>query len=349
MPNITGITNNYVTAAQEGVARTLQDTIDDVETGPINFSSLAGYDDGDWVILTLDPTGTKEVIYGQKTGNALENVVRGLEGTASSHNAGVAVYDYITASHWALLKAWLEAEHNSNGTHINGSIDTPMFGQVENLSGDNLDAMTGRYIIGYGNGALNKPSGADDGFLINIPHTTFPSTYNHQEWQGRTDETRWRREMEAGVWSAWRRVEGPKHFPAFWVHRTGATQSVASGATTKITGMTLEQFDNGSNYNNTTARFEVNATGIYALQGGLYREGGTGTKMGIAFFKNGVQLTNTRYMPTTAGWLTVNESVTVNLTSGDYVELYGYSEGGTSTIVGNGGTFFSGHLVMQTA
>lgn len=40
------------------------------------------------------------------------------------------------------------------------------------LSNENLNEWIGEIYVGYGNGCVNKPAGAGNGYFINIPHCT---------------------------------------------------------------------------------------------------------------------------------------------------------------------------------
>lgn len=84
------------------------------------------------------------------------------------------------------------------GKILNDKITSLM---VRDISGLNLNTLIGELIIGYGNDCINKPSG--NGFLLNIPHPTAPTTYNRQYWQVRTNNCIYTRHMESGVWSNW--------------------------------------------------------------------------------------------------------------------------------------------------
>lgn len=72
---------------------------------------------------------------------------------------------------------------------------------VRDISNQNLNTLIGKLIIGYGNDCSNRPSG--NGFLLNIPHPTAPTTYNRQYWQVRTNRQVYTRRMENGVWNDW--------------------------------------------------------------------------------------------------------------------------------------------------
>lgn len=79
---------------------------------------------------------------------------------------------------------------------------------VEDISDMDLDYQMGVMVIGYGNGCTNKPTGAGNGWLINIPHATdhLKERYNKQFWIERIQNKIWVRTMENGVWGTWELV-----------------------------------------------------------------------------------------------------------------------------------------------
>ena len=52
------------------------------------------------------------------------------------------------------------------------------------ITDENLNSYIGEIYIGYGNGCINKPASAGNGYFINIPHCTaqYASLYNKQFW-----------------------------------------------------------------------------------------------------------------------------------------------------------------------
>ena len=76
------------------------------------------------------------------------------------------------------------------------------------LSDENLNEWIGEIYVGYGNGCTNKPSGAGNGYFINIPHCTQQASYNKQYWIERTNNHVWARMQENGVFSNWIMIAG---------------------------------------------------------------------------------------------------------------------------------------------
>lgn len=76
------------------------------------------------------------------------------------------------------------------------------------LSDENLNEWIGEIYVGYGNGCINKPAGAGNGYFINIPHCTQQAAYNKQYWIERTNNHVWTRMQENEVFSGWVMIGG---------------------------------------------------------------------------------------------------------------------------------------------
>jgi hypothetical protein len=86
--------------------------------------------------------------------------------------------------------------------------DTKYFGKnISVITSSDLNTKIGELIIGYGNECSNRPTGSQNGFLINLPHTGSPNLYNKQFWFNRMNSRAWTRSMENGVWTDWQSIE----------------------------------------------------------------------------------------------------------------------------------------------
>lgn len=72
----------------------------------------------------------------------------------------------------------------------------------ESLNGKDLDACIGKIIIGYGNNCIGRPIDLN-GYFINIPHDTMPTTYGKQFYITRSTNYIYMRNLESGVFSEW--------------------------------------------------------------------------------------------------------------------------------------------------
>lgn len=82
---------------------------------------------------------------------------------------------------------------------------TPL--DITAITGTDLDKKTGDLIIGYGNECTNRPTGSQNGFFINLPHTGSPALYNKQFWFNRMNNCLWSRSMENGSWTEWKPID----------------------------------------------------------------------------------------------------------------------------------------------
>lgn len=164
--DLSGVTK-YFTKASDGFATTLDGSITDSDT-TVSLSAFSGYTNGDSVFFTIDATdgsGTatpalREVIYGEKSGSDLINVVRGVEGTAQTHASGANVADYVTAAHWSALNTGLLVQHKNTGAHAN-TITTDTINENTSANGVTIDSFKvkdGNIVDSNGNEVI-KPSG----------------------------------------------------------------------------------------------------------------------------------------------------------------------------------------------
>ena len=125
-PTLSGISNNFFTAAQRGFATTLSSSCTSADT-TLSMQSLAGYTTNDSVFLWLEPSSSNaELVFGiVNTGtNQLTGVVRGIIGSAAVHANSSAVAQYVSsADHMAMRKGML-VQHKQDGTHTGITTDT---------------------------------------------------------------------------------------------------------------------------------------------------------------------------------------------------------------------------------
>lgn len=75
------------------------------------------------------------------------------------------------------------------------------------ITDEDLNLLIDEVIFGYGNGCVNKPTGAANGYFVNIPHATI-ADYNKQFWIERTNNRIWTRYQENGTFSDWVMIGG---------------------------------------------------------------------------------------------------------------------------------------------
>ncbi len=123
--------------------------------------------------------------------------------------------------------------------------------------------------------------------------------------------------------------------------------SFTRGAYTKVTGMTNNEIDTDSAFDGATFTVPSGQAGKYYFQGSVTGNfsavGSDGEMVGASIYKNGSSVKDARWQisPQQVGImhvLTVSVNIILDLSVGDYVELYGYIadfSGQTSSISGN--------------
>ncbi len=140
----------------------------------------------------------------------------------------------------------------------------------------------------------------------------------------------------------------PPH--AFSVHRNGVNQTISSGAYTKVQ-FTTEEFDTSNEFDNATNyRFTPTVAGKFLLTAGAYldTDANTNTPFKVIIYKNGsVYKEGYDYAIATTGRAGVTVSVVVDVSVGDYFEVYvRHDTGASEDIAGRSeSTFFTGCLI----
>lgn len=118
MANITSVTTGFFPETQEGFTTTTSGSVASGAT-TVGLNSVAGYTNGAYVTLVIEPTDVtkKQVFHGQvdTSGTQITNV-KWTEGTNQTHNAGVSVVDYETATAWNAQRKGFLVNHNEDGT-----------------------------------------------------------------------------------------------------------------------------------------------------------------------------------------------------------------------------------------
>ena len=125
MAIVSSVTKHFPTA-KEGFTTTLASTIAPGVT-TVALNSVTGFNNGETIVLVVEPTDPtkKQAFTGvvDTSGIQLTDVVW-TEGTNQTHNSGVTVVDYETATHWAMYSKGLLVSHNQDGTQKNNSVTT---------------------------------------------------------------------------------------------------------------------------------------------------------------------------------------------------------------------------------
>ena len=133
--------------------------------------------------------------------------------------------------------------------------------------------------------------------------------------------------------------------PAFSAYANNA-QTISGNINTKIQYNT-ERFDTNNNYDSTTNyRFTPTVAGYYQINASMTFSGTAGAYTILEFFKNGSKYwgTNTQRANANYNAMFLSDVIYFN-GSTDYLEVYGYDNATSNTIVGSGINTFSGALV----
>ena len=121
-----------------------------------------------------------------------------------------------------------------------------------------------------------------------------------------------------------------------------SAQTIADQTFVKITGWT-EEFDNGSCWDNSNAKFQPTTAGKYLVYGFIQKELGTNAQLvSTAIYKNG---SGYEYAWEHDANFTIGRSTNHLITSvdmngsSDYLEFYGYANVSSGTVNASGGTF----------
>lgn len=125
-PDLSGITDNFFTAAQRGYANSLNGSITAGST-IITVNDITGFANGDAVFLWLEPSSSNaELIYGivNIATNQLTGCVRGIIGSAAGHSNGATIAQYVSSADHNSMRKGILVEHNEDGTHKGVTTDT---------------------------------------------------------------------------------------------------------------------------------------------------------------------------------------------------------------------------------
>ena len=144
---------------------------------------------------------------------------------------------------------------------------------------------------------------------------------------------------------------GGDNTPAFKA-KLSATQSISNATTTKI-DFDSEMFDTNNSYDPTTnQRFTVPSgeAGKYVICSQVYFDdvASTDATRLIYIYKNGYEFlaSNIRTVGTTGRGQVVRISDLIELSVGDYIEIFGYTNAG-ATNIGTGSTRFYGYKIIE--
>lgn len=117
MANLSGVTKYFPTPS-EGYSSTLSSTIVSGAT-VVPVASASQYDDGDVVVLIVDPKTSDEAVFtGTKTSlpDRFIDCVWTEGNVGVGHASGAVIADYVTATHLSMVTEGLLKSHNQDGS-----------------------------------------------------------------------------------------------------------------------------------------------------------------------------------------------------------------------------------------
>lgn len=117
MADLTGVTKYFPVASETYVNNLSSSISSGAATVPVN--SATEYDDGDTVVLIVDPGTTDEAVFTGTKASAPERFVNCVwtEGnTGVGHSGGAVVTDYVSATHQSMVTKGIKVHANDDGT-----------------------------------------------------------------------------------------------------------------------------------------------------------------------------------------------------------------------------------------
>jgi len=235
------------------------------------------------------------------------------------------VINKLTLAQYKTLKA--NNQINANEVYSISDIDEHLI-EMKDISNQNLNNISGDIIVGYGNDCTNKP--VQNGYLINLPHSTDATNYNKQIWFARNSGNVYCRDKEAGVWGSWNKIsQAPNIMTAY----LSSNLTISSANASAYKNFTLSKYESAGD------RLTISGGGIrvganvskikVSAQSQVVPAGGAGIKH-LRIYKNSA----------TVGWATqrftaTNENATLTIptrvlsvSEGDIIYLKYYALAG---------------------
>lgn len=145
------------------------------------------------------------------------------------------VINKMTLAQYKTLKA--NNQINTNEVYSISDLDEHLV-EVKDISNQNINSNIGDVITGYGNDCTNKPT-SQNGYLVNLTHSTSPANYNKQLWFIRNINDVYIRTQEAGTFGNWVKIaQEPNIMTAY----LGAGVTVSSANANKYCNFNLSNF-----------------------------------------------------------------------------------------------------------
>jgi hypothetical protein len=140
--SVSGVTTNFFPTAQNGFTTTTSGSVSS-GAATVGLNSVAGYTNGDVVVLVIDPTDAskKQTFTGVvDTSGSQITSVKWTAGTNQTHALGATVVDYETATHWALYSKGIRISHATDGTLLESAVRAALNLGTASTSGWEVEA-----------------------------------------------------------------------------------------------------------------------------------------------------------------------------------------------------------------
>lgn len=319
--SVSAVTKHFP-SAENGFATTTAGTVAEGAT-TVTLNSVSGYSDGEVVVFIIDPedpdkkqefTGTID------TGGVQVTGVVWTGGTNQSHLVGATVVDYPSAAHVSMISKGLLVEHNQDGTH-------------SDISADSVDVDS--LIVNTGTTLPAGDIGTND--LANSAVTTAKIA----------DDAVTAAKLDGIDRSLLTVDSNPYKFFAYY----NGTANLVGGPT--IFTFSSELYDTNSNYDTSAYKYTAPVNGFYRFYAQVWCQSlSDGNAVAAYVYVNGAEVGRNVNVTGATTDCACNIVQTLQLTAGDYVQIYVYNSQGTRNYVSKTGnsylSYFEGHLISRT-
>lgn len=247
------------------------------------------------------------------------------------------VINKLTLAQYKTLKA--NNQINANEVYSISDLDQHLV-EMKDITSQDLNSNIGDIITAYGNDCTNKPN-SQNGYLVNLTHSTSPANYNKQLWFIRNVNDVYIRTQEAGTFGDWVKIaQEPNIMTAY----QGTSITVSSANASKYANFNL------SNFSSCGSKLSISNGGIkiggnvkrikVSAQAQVMPTGGAGIKHIRIYRNNAIVGWNAhRFTATNENATLVIPERTYAVSEGDIIYLNYY---------GLAGDVFSGGNELQT-
>jgi hypothetical protein len=144
MSDLSSLTTNFFSTANEGFITTTSGTVDSSTDTVVPLNSVAGLTNGSVFTGIIDPGVAKERAFTGvvDTSGAQITTVVFTTGSNATHTTGATVVDYVTGTEKSAATKGILIEHNQDGTHSDITADTVTAGSFTTTGGASSNGWT---------------------------------------------------------------------------------------------------------------------------------------------------------------------------------------------------------------